>query len=72
MIAILALTDITELRRKIRNRPTTANPSVKAMGINLNHNAPWMKQTHANAPRGSAAARQTIPAMTFNVRMRAA
>jgi hypothetical protein len=51
MIAILALADITELRLKIRNRPMTANPSVKATGINLNHNAPWMKHTQANIPR---------------------
>src|ERR1051325_8818698 len=29
-----------------------------------------MKHTQANIPRGSAAARQTIPAMTFNARVR--
>jgi hypothetical protein len=40
MIAILALADITELRLKIRNSPMTASPSVKEIGMNLNHNAP--------------------------------
>ena len=68
MIAILALVEITEFRLKIRKNPMQTSPNMKAAGMNLNHNAPSMKQPHANRPSGSAAARQTNPKMIFSMR----